>query len=212
MFLADTWPVTMRQSICTVSEDISQVFATPTTSASSGPERCVSTRPGGQTCGPSSSVMPSRPIGLPCSITRGTGATIRNRSPARSTSIEMSRPGAPLTTATNSRAVGDGLTVHRQQPIARRAIPRARRRCPAGADVHQRVGIPGRQIEAQARQQFAGLGQGAPIRRSTRSVSERSPPSRRTRSGITPSSVNWRIRAICSSSVSSTLRSPTRTI
>ncbi len=36
----------------------------------------------------------------------------------------------------------------------------------------------------------------------TRRVSERSPPSRRTRRGITPSSENCRIRAICSSSVS----------
>jgi len=102
MFFADTWPVTIRHSICTVSADISQVFATPPTTASIGPERCVSTSPGGQFCGPSSRRMPSLPIGLPCSMTRGTAATMRNRWPPRSTSIEMSRPGAPLTKSMNS--------------------------------------------------------------------------------------------------------------
>src|SRR5260370_1328587 len=41
MFFAETCPVTIRQSICTVSEDMSQVFTTPRTTASTGPERRI---------------------------------------------------------------------------------------------------------------------------------------------------------------------------
>jgi len=39
MFFGETWPVSMRHNICTVSADISQVFLTPISKASIGPER-----------------------------------------------------------------------------------------------------------------------------------------------------------------------------
>ena len=60
--------------------------------------------------------------------------------------------------------IGDGLTVDREHAIARRAILRAPPALPAGAACNDRGGIPGGQIEAQSGQQFAGLGQRAPIR------------------------------------------------
>ena len=73
------------------------------TAASKGPERRVTTIPGGQTRGPSSSMIPSRPIGRPCSITRATVATIRNMH------------AAPLNFDRNiaaRRAAHQGLEVH----------------------------------------------------------------------------------------------------
>ena len=57
-----------------IRADISQVFCAPTSSASIGPERRVSTKPGGQLCAPSSIMMPRRPTALPFSMTRGTAA------------------------------------------------------------------------------------------------------------------------------------------
>ncbi len=119
MFLAETWPVTMRQSICTVSADISQVFLTPLSSASMGPERWVSTRPGGQTGAPSLSVIPSRPTGLPSSIARGHS---RYDTQSLAAALDFDRDVAICRApddGTEGARIGDGLPIHGEQPVAR---------------------------------------------------------------------------------------------
>ena len=55
----------MRHNICTVSEDISQVFATPTPQRIHGSGTMRLDQPGRPALRPSASVMPSRPTGLP---------------------------------------------------------------------------------------------------------------------------------------------------
>ena len=154
-----------------------------------GPERCVSTSPGGQTGAPSSSVIPSRPTGLPSSIDAAEPppryAIARRCARLRS---KCRGPRRAAHDGDESGAVGDRLPVHRQQPIARAAVPRARRRCRRVPTATTRGGVPGGQIEAQTRQQFARFRQGAPILVDPQASRAARSPSRRTRSGITPSS------------------------
>ena len=66
MFFAETCPVTIRHSICTVRADISQVFCDAQPErirpVPNGARRRV---PAATSRAPSSSVIPSRPIGRP---------------------------------------------------------------------------------------------------------------------------------------------------
>jgi len=92
-------------------------------------------------------------------------------------------------------AVGDGLAVDRQQAIAHLQAARAPA-LPTGASCTRVLAFHVARSKPRPGNNLPGSVMG---RRSspTRNVSERSAPSRRTRRGITPSSVNWRISAIC---------------
>ena len=84
--------------------------------------------------------------------------------PPRSTPIDSVLPGAPLTAAMNSRSVGKRLAVDRHHFVAG-AQARAFAGAAGGRRLHQGVRPPGRQIEPQARQQAAGLGELPRVRR-----------------------------------------------
>ena len=146
-------------------------------------------------------MIPSRPIGRPCSVTCGTTVTMCRRAPAR---CEIDRNIAARGAAHDGneiQAVGDRLAVDREQPVARTQTRARSRRCPAAltAPRYRRSSWPDRS-PGPAAICPARSARAYPHRPAASRV--RSAPSRRTRSGITPSSENSRSRSICSSSVS----------